>query len=129
MLTAPAANPRGILVSLAVEIEKVLRRIAEYYDIPEARKTTSPHKLMQIMVKRRIISEEIFPLFRDFWMIRNQAVHSAKFKISEEELYRLIDLGIRILRLLNSNIPSLKTFKKQENSNNSLQRTGGTAGR
>jgi hypothetical protein len=37
---------------------------------------------------------------RDFWAVRNLAFHGKDMKLSEQDVYRLVDLGVRILDLL-----------------------------
>jgi len=93
-------DPRGGLIAVAVEIESKIDEIARRYKIEKRPKYISPIKNIDEFTKRGIVPKELSTLIRDFWTIRNRAVHSTEFKLTNEHLYRLLDLGIRILDLL-----------------------------
>ena len=56
------------------------------------------------MVSEKILSKDILASFKDFWLIRNQVVHGTHFELSERQLYELVEIGVRILKLLTSRI-------------------------
>jgi len=93
-------NPRAALITLAVEIESSLRVIAERYDISNRGKYFSPRSIINILEKKNKISKQTYNLFNEFWLVRNTAVHGRDFEPSQYELYKLVDIGIRILGLL-----------------------------
>lgn len=104
-LAAAATNPRASLVLLAIEIEKTIRDLATAAKIPEAKRPLLTRHI-GILAKRGVIDERIVPLFRDFWAIRNSVVHGQHFELSEGKLYELLELGLRIVRLLRASASS-----------------------
>jgi len=93
-------NPRAALITLAVEIESVLRNIARKYNINKQDKYFSPKTVVNKLLTEKLISNQTYNLFNEFWFVRNTAVHSRDFEPSQYELYKLVDIGIRILGLL-----------------------------
>jgi uncharacterized protein YutE (UPF0331/DUF86 family) len=96
LLAGASADPRGALLIVAIEIESIVRKLAEKAHI-EFGSTT---KLVIELSKRKIIDEKILPIFKDFWNIRNRIVHGPSEKVSENIIYELTYLGYRILTLL-----------------------------
>jgi uncharacterized protein YutE (UPF0331/DUF86 family) len=72
----------------------------------------SPIRAIDILVKKGFVPSKLNSLIRDFWVIRNQAVHHLEFQFTNQRLYRLLDLGIRILDLLSYRKP--KDLKKKD---------------
>ncbi len=93
-------DPRGGLVAIAVEIESTINRIARDYNISPKSRYLSPIKAVDQLDRKGILPSELPSLVRDFWTLRNRAFHSANFSLTDEQLYRLLDLGVRILDLL-----------------------------
>ena len=93
-------DPRGALVTLAVEIEARLRELSSIYQKRIKGRYISTPRMIEEFVKQGIISSKIKPIFNDFWAIRNEAVHSKGFRLEASSFYEIADLGIRILRLL-----------------------------
>jgi hypothetical protein len=100
ILSKSAAHPRTALITLAVEIETELRNISEQNDISGYQKILNPSRLVQELVNRKILTTNVQALFKDFWTIRNQAVHGSNFEVSQDKLYELVELGIRLLKIL-----------------------------
>lgn len=100
ILSKSADHPRTALITLAVEIETELRNIAEQNDISGYQRIFSPSRLVQELVNRKVLTANVQALFKDFWTIRNQAVHGSTFEVSQDKLYELVDLGIRLLKIL-----------------------------
>jgi hypothetical protein len=92
-------EPRGALISLAVEIESRLKELAEQHKITN-RGYFAPRKTIQELTFRNLISPEIEPVFIDFWEIRNNAVHARGFVPEPSKLFELAELGLRVLRFL-----------------------------
>ena len=93
-------DPRGGLIAIAVEIESRISELLTYYKLSINVKYLSPIRAIGVLVRKRLVSSELQSLIRDFWVIRNQVVHHSEFLLTNKQLYRLLDLGIRILDLL-----------------------------
>ena len=93
-------DPRGGLVAIAVEIETAINKIARDYNISSKSRFLSPIRAIDQLDQKGILPSELPSLLRDFWSLRNKAFHSADFSLTNEQLYRLLDLGVRILDLL-----------------------------
>jgi hypothetical protein len=96
-----ARDPRGGLITVAVEIEAALRDLSERFGIAPRGRYLSAHRVVDELASRGLLPDELPGLFRDFWAVRNQAVHSLDYEPSPQQLYEILDLGIRILGLLN----------------------------
>ena len=106
-------EPRGKLVALAVQIEAAALALAEYYRIPSVKKLTSVVKVADELAKRELVPGELTALIRGFWVVRNRAVHSTDFELTDEGLYKVLDLGIRILKLFSLNRSYIKYAQRQ----------------
>ena len=93
-------DPRGGLVAVAVEIESTINKMARDYQISPRSRYLSPIRIVEQLDRKGILPSELPALLRDFWTLRNKAFHSADFNLNDEQLYRLLDLGVRILDLL-----------------------------
>ena len=93
-------DPRGGLIAIAVEIESMIYELVKYYKLSINAKHMSPIRAIDILVKKGFVPSKLNSLIRDFWVIRNQVVHHSEFQFTNQRLYRLLDLGIRILDLL-----------------------------
>lgn len=93
-------NPEAALVLIAAQIEKTIRILASETDLPELRYPRPFRQVLRVLVEKQLLNPDIFPLFQDFWAIRNRVVHGRHFEVSEGRLYELVELGFRILRLL-----------------------------
>ncbi|MCH8305407.1 MAG: hypothetical protein IIB94_09805 [Candidatus Marinimicrobia bacterium] len=102
ILAESSRNPRGALITLAVEIERALELLAEKYDITNKGRYFSPRYTLEGLIKIQKIPQTASLLFLDFWEIRNQAVHDARFNLDQNRLYELVSIGFRILKLLYS---------------------------
>ena len=112
-------NPREKLVTLAAEIEAATLDLAEYYQIPRAHSFISPMMVASELAKRELLPKETPDLIKGFWSVRNQAVHAKNFEITQEHLYELLDLGIRILRLLSIRRSFVEFARRQMKSRDS----------
>ncbi|MCJ7666961.1 MAG: hypothetical protein MUP04_01515, partial [Anaerolineae bacterium] len=99
-LAEAASDPRAALLLIAIDIERAARAIAESFELPEAKRPVSANLLIRALVEKGIIPAEVSGAFRDFWHIRNLVAHGQHFELSEDRLYELVELGIRVLRLL-----------------------------
>ncbi|OGD17399.1 hypothetical protein A2V47_00310 [Candidatus Atribacteria bacterium RBG_19FT_COMBO_35_14] len=98
-------DPRGGLISIAIEINSMISKLATYYQLFKNVKHISPIRTIDVLTNRGLVPNELQSLIRDFWIVRNQAVHSSEFQLTNQQLYRLLDLGIRILDLLSYRKP------------------------
>lgn len=96
LLADASAEPRGALLIVAIEIESVVRELAKKNHINFG----STMKLANELSEKKVINEEILPIFKDFWNIRNMVVHGLHERINENTIYELTYLGFRILNLL-----------------------------
>ena len=102
ILAESSRNPRGALITLAVEIEKALEVLAGKYNITNKGRYFSPRYTLERLVKIQKIPKTASELFLDFWEIRNQAIHNVRFQLDQDRLYELVEVGFRILKLLYS---------------------------
>lgn len=102
-LIETSSDPRGSLMILAIEIEAKIRELAKMVQVTDDKRPYPILRLLMIMTQKEYIPEEILPVFRDFWDIRNRVIHEG-YKVDKEMLFPLVELGLRILRLLPSKI-------------------------
>lgn len=98
-------EPRAALITLAVEIENRIRELAEIHDIRTRGRFFSPRRAIEAMVATGRLDAHLRSLFEDFWAIRNDAMHGRTLLIEREQLYSLVELGMRILRMLYTSSP------------------------
>lgn len=94
------SDPRGALIVMAIEIEDAIQDLARSKGIAKVNRYNSPVRIMNELVDRSLIDSSVMAPFKDFWSIRNHAAHSAKFRIDDSQLYELVDIGIRVLKLI-----------------------------
>jgi hypothetical protein len=94
-------DPRGGLIAVAADIEaratELLRHTATS---PASKGYASPVRAVESLARQGVVSAELPALMRAFWSVRNQAIHSPDSSLSQHDIYRLVDLGVRILDLL-----------------------------
>ncbi|MCQ8894991.1 hypothetical protein NQT62_00885 [Limnobacter humi] len=93
-------DPRGGLIAVAVDIEERVQTILTQNNLDTSRGYMSPMHAAELLARRGIVVRELPILMKDFWVVRNRAFHSSNVKLSEQDVYRLVDLGVRILELL-----------------------------
>lgn len=101
-LAEAATDPRAALLLLAIDIEQAARESAESFGLPEATRPLSAPALVRALFKKGVLIPETQAAFMDFWAIRNQVVHGQHFEVSEGRLFELVELGLRVLRLLSA---------------------------
>ncbi|MCK4305415.1 MAG: hypothetical protein KAY24_14350 [Candidatus Eisenbacteria sp.] len=100
-LVGDAENPRAVLLLLASEIEKRVVELSNKHEIlRSASKGVPVIGTVNILVQRGVLEGKALHLLQDFWNVRNRVVHSIDTSLSETELYGLVEVGIRIVRLL-----------------------------
>ena len=93
-------NPQVLLINIAIKIEKVLNSLSEPLTITKGKIPFSRKLQIELLTKEGIVNKQISSLFIDFWAIRNKVIHGHNLNISETEMYRIIDLGYKLLNLL-----------------------------
>ena len=97
--SAAAADPRGAFLVLSIEIESRIRELVHKLNIPEVKKTMSLNKILDVLGEQEFIEKKLINATRRFWSIRNDIIHD-NYNTSSGTIYRLIDIGLDILRLL-----------------------------
>lgn len=95
-----AKNPRGLILVTASEIETRLRGLCIKNKLIEIEKFIPMYKMIDVLYKNNLISEEVLPIIREFLNVRNRIAHEAHYKIGENQLFEFAELGIRILKLI-----------------------------
>lgn len=93
-------DPRGGLIAIAVDIEERVQKLVQMQNPAESRRYISPVRGVEYLASQGLVSEELPTLMRDFWTVRNRAVHTSQIQVTEADILRLVDLGVRILDLL-----------------------------
>jgi hypothetical protein len=93
-------DPRGGLIAIAVDIEERVQKLVQMQNPIDSRRYISPMQGVEYLARQGLVSEELPMLMRDFWTVRNRAVHTSRIRVTEQDIYRLVDLGFRILELL-----------------------------
>jgi uncharacterized protein YutE (UPF0331/DUF86 family) len=97
-------DARGTILEVALYLERTLLELAEHNNLLEVDKPSPPYQLMKKLLDNHIVNQNVYQIYREFWSIRNQAVHDPDFDISYDRLKELVELGVRIKHLLR--IPS-----------------------
>lgn len=114
-------DPNIALVALRIEIEKRLRELAKLAKIENFRMPLS--KLLRELQRKEILTSSVFSGLQEIIMAGNQAAHGAKVEPTIADW--AFTYGPKILAALDEIIQKYK----EKFPNESLQRTGVTAGR
>lgn len=93
-------DPRAAFLLLASRIEEEVRSRLREVDVPQSRQFTSLPRLVEYGVDRKIFPQQVLPVFKDFWYIRNKVAHGQAHDIERETILSLISVGTDILRLI-----------------------------
>lgn len=94
-------DPRGGLIAVAVDIEERVSSLLMQRNISATmRAYASPMHGVELLAKHGVVVPELPMLMRDFWHVRNRAFHRSDLQLTERDILRLVDLGVRILDLL-----------------------------
>lgn len=93
-------DPRGGLIAVAVDIEERVQELIRVHSLYIGKRYLSPLHGAELLSSKGIVVKDLPMLMRDFWAVRNRAFHSSDIKLTEQDVYRLVDLGVRILELL-----------------------------
>tara|TARA_R110002050_G_scaffold293949_1_gene451161 strand:- start:1655 stop:2380 length:726 start_codon:yes stop_codon:yes gene_type:complete len=93
---------RATFLTISIEIEKTIRDL--YLLVSDNYKNERKFQvsaMIETLRQRDVFDMELTLLLRKFWMFRNGIVHAIKYDISEKEFKSFVDIGVRILRILN----------------------------
>ena len=94
-------DPRGGLIAVAVDIEERVSNLLSQRNVPATKRAyASPMHGVEILARHGVVVPELPMLMRDFWHVRNKAFHRSDLQLTEKDVLRLVDLGVRILDLL-----------------------------
>jgi len=96
------SDPRGGLIAISADIEKKVLQLLRGQKLDETKRYVTPTKGIEILAQYGRVVQDLPILMRDFWRVRNEAVHGSGDPMTEKEVYRLIDLGVRIMDLLSA---------------------------
>ncbi|AGK60966.1 hypothetical protein Asulf_00962 [Archaeoglobus sulfaticallidus PM70-1] len=91
-------DPHTAIVYLGREIESIIREI--YRKHFPTQRPQPIYFMIKDLETKEIISPELSSIIRRFWMIRNQVLHKKDVKLTQEEMYEMLLLGLRIIKLL-----------------------------
>ena len=97
-------DPNLALAGLRIEIEKRLRRLAQFANIPIHR--TSVGRLMRSLYQKGVLTQEAYSVLADMIGLLNEAVHGAE--VDQRALDWAMEVGPRILKALEERIESLQ---------------------
>src|SRR5205823_3670940 len=87
---------------LGVEIEKQITILFATSGLGNQNPARNWREMLDALRENGIITSEIDTALREFWIVRNQAVHagSARSRVPDGLLVSTIDSGIRLFKLL-----------------------------
>lgn len=89
------------ILKISIEMERLLRTLYENNE-PTKRAPLPVSILIENLRVNKIIDFELTKLLREFWIFRNGIVHAVSYSLTEKELLAIVDIGFRILKILNS---------------------------
>lgn len=99
-IAATGIPAREKIVLIGVLLERLVLEVAESRDIsPPANRRASAVAMARRLAQEGRISGEDAAAFRDFWQVRNEAVHG-RFELSEDHAARVLDVAWRLVRVL-----------------------------
>lgn len=90
----------AFLVIIASQIELLLQAIASKAQLATTEIPLSPVKLIKLLTEADAIHPDVMEAFSIFWQLRNQIVHTIQVPLDEARILSMIDIGIRVLKLL-----------------------------
>lgn len=93
-------DPRGTIMVIAGELEKRITILAREAKLVDNNRYLPINKLMDILVDNNIFGRELIPLFRQFWSVRNQVAHGVYNEVDKNNLFVLIEVGMRLLKMI-----------------------------
>jgi len=93
-------DPWGGLIALAADIERKVQQLLTAENLIDGNRYVPPLRGIEMLAKEDRVVQGLPILMQEFWKVRNQVVHGADIQVTTRDIYRLIDLGVRILDLL-----------------------------
>lgn len=87
------------IIKISMDIEKTLRELYSD-DNPNKNAPLNVPVLIENLRERGIFNIETTKLIREFWMFRNGIIHSTQFSLTEKDMVRILEIGIRIQKIL-----------------------------
>jgi hypothetical protein len=99
---APGADPRSSLILISLEIDKTVRRIADRAlpADPHRSRPYSTTQQLRELVDAQAIDMAILRIYREFWGIRTRIKYDSDASFAANNIYWLLDQGVRLLRIL-----------------------------
>lgn len=95
-------DPRGGLIAVAADIERKVVALLKEHKLVQGDRYINPPRGIAMLADNGLVAQELPTLARDFWALRNQVVHTSNGPVTDREIYRMVDLGVRILDLLSA---------------------------
>lgn len=101
VLEESSVDPRAALLLVSSKIEQQLHNRLTEAGVPVGR-NPSAIRSVEIGVREGVFPKEFLNAFRDFWVVRNQVIHSTVFNVSSAYLLSLVSLGTELLKALSN---------------------------
>jgi hypothetical protein len=88
------------ILKISIDIEKTLRAIYEMALKTREKRPLAVSVLIETLREKGLIDLELTKLLRQFWIFRNNIVHSVSYTVTEKEFLAFADIGIRVLKIL-----------------------------
>lgn len=87
-------------LKISIDIEKTLREIYEMALKTKQNRPLAVSELIETLREKKIIDLELTKLLRQFWIFRNNIVHSISYVVTKQEFLSFADIGLRVLKIL-----------------------------
>ena len=88
------------ILKISIDIEKTLGTIYEMALKTREKRPLAVSVLIETLCEKGVIDLELKNLLRQFWVFRNDIVHSVGYTVTEKEFLAFADIGIRVLKIL-----------------------------
>lgn len=99
ILKCASKYPELGLITLSVKLEKEVRNLANSIESTENYKNYSFTKLSELLVNKGHLPKEIKEVLSLFDDLRNKIVHDIKPTPDEKYIFRMLDIGIKLLHI------------------------------
>jgi uncharacterized protein YutE (UPF0331/DUF86 family) len=90
------------ILKISINIEKTLREIYEIHFKYKQDKPFSLNRLIEKLKKENVIDIETTLMLKKFWDLRNKVIHNQDYILSKKDFMSFIDIGLRIMKILNN---------------------------
>jgi hypothetical protein len=95
-------DPRGGLIAVAADIEKRVIGLLRQRNLAQAGKFITPPRGIELLAQHGAVAPNLPALARNFWNVRNAVVHGVSSHVTDADVFRMVDVGVRILDLLSA---------------------------